>query len=337
METVVRPGSLRGWSDLVAQLGGDPPALLRAAHLAEDALEDEDSPISARGAMTLLELSANSLGCPDFGLQLSLFQDVDALGPLTAVLRNASTVRATLGLASEWLFVHSPALRLSIEEDGSRAAIVFDLLLEPHSPARQTMELGLATCHRMFATVLWNSYRPLAVWLPHTPLAPLTRYVQFFSATVHPEGRDARLVVPSRLLDERVPGADEAIRANALAFLESRFPRPDATTTERVRHLLFRTLGTADDDYRAVARSLSMHPRTLQRHLRAEATTFERIKDDVLRTTAHRYLTDSGIAATQLSQILGLSESSARSRASRRWFGMSPREVRERQHETWIH
>ncbi|WP_330455098.1 MULTISPECIES: AraC family transcriptional regulator [unclassified Streptomyces] len=337
METVVRPGSLRGWPDLVTQLGGDPPALLRSASLAEDALTDEDTPISARGAMALLELSANSLDCPDFGLRLSLFQDVDALGPLTAVLRNASTIRATLDLASEWLFVHSPALRLSIEEDGDRAAIVFDLLLEPHPPARQTVELGLATCHRMFVTVIGSSYRPLAVWLPHTPLAPLTRYVQFFSATVHPEGRDARLVVPRRLLDERVPGADEAIRANALAFLESRFPRLDATITERVRHLLFRTLGTEDDDYRAVARSLSMHPRTLQRRLRAEATTFEQIKDDVLRTTAHRYLTESDISATQLSQVLGLSESSALSRASRRWFGMSPREVRQRQSKTRIH
>lgn len=334
METVVRPGSVRGWADLVTQLGGDAPALLRAANLADDALADEDFPISARGAMSLLELSANSLGCPDFGLQLALFQDVDALGPLTAALRNASTVRATLGLASEWLFVHSPALRLSIEEDGDRAAIVFDLLLEPRPPARQTMELGLATCHRMLATVLGSVYRPLVVWLPHMPLAPLTRYVQFFSATVHPEARDARLVVSSRLLDEHVPGADEAIRANALAFLESRFPHPDATTTEQVRYLLFRTLGTADDDYRVVARSLSMHPRTMQRHLRVEATTFDRIKDDVLRTTAHRYLTETGISATQLSRVLGLSESSALTRASRRWFGMSPREVRQRQHET---
>lgn len=332
----MRPGSLRGWSDLVARLGGDPRALLRSAGLAEDALADEDFPISAHGAMTLLELSAHALACPDFGLRLSLFQDVDALGPLEAVLRNAATVRATLGLASRWLFVHSPALRLSIEEDGERAAIVFDLLLEPRPPARQTVELGLATCHRMLVTVLGSSYRPLAVSLPHTPLAPLTRYVQFFSATVHPESRDARLVVPRRLLDERVPGADEAIRANALAFLESRFPRPDATTTERVRHLLFRTLGTQDDDYRAVARSLSMHPRTMQRRLRAEATTFERIKDEVLRTTAHRYLTESGISATRLAQVLGLSESSALSRATRRWFGMSPREVRQRRGGTGI-
>ena len=128
----MRPGSLRGWAGLVTQLGGDPIALLGEAGLPHDALTDEDVPISARRAMSLLEISATSTTCPDFGLQLSLFQDLDALGPLMALLPNGTSVRATLELVGQWLFVHSPALGLSITRDGDRAAIVIDQIGRAH-------------------------------------------------------------------------------------------------------------------------------------------------------------------------------------------------------------
>ncbi|GEE00769.1 HTH-type transcriptional regulator VirS [Gordonia spumicola] len=330
METSVRPGSLRGWTELVTQLGGEPSALLEDAGLPPDALVDEDALISARAAMHLLERAAGDLECPDFALQLSHYQDIDAFGPLTAALRNAPTVRAFWILASQWLFIHSPAVTLSVEEADGSAAILFDLVLDPLPPVRQTIDLVLATCHRLFAIVLGGVYRPVSVWVPHTPSAPLTRYIQFFAATVHPESRRAQIVVPAWFLDARIPDADDDIRANALTYIESRFPLPDATLTERVRHRVFRTLGTEDADYGAVAKSLSLHPRTMQRHLGREGTSFAGIKDDVMRNTAHRYLIESTMPASQLAQTLGFSELSAFTRACTRWFGASPTAVRNR-------
>ena len=322
------PGSLRGWSDLVTRLGGLPSPLLETAGLPPDALDDEDALIPARAGMQLLELAADTLACPDFALQLSLYQDVDAFGPLTAAMRNTPTVRGTLDLVSQWLFVHSAAVALSVELGTDHTAIAFDLLLDPLPLARQTTDMCLATCHRVFATVLGSTYRPISVWLPHAPVAPLTRYIQFFAATVHPESKRAQLVVPAWLLDARVPDADDDIRANALAYLRSRYPQPDDTLTERVRHLLFQTLGTPDADYLAVARSLSLHPRTMQRRLNVEGTSFVRIKDEVLRNTARRYLTESSMTISQLAQILGFSEVSAFTRACTRWFGAPPTQVR---------
>lgn len=196
-------------------------------------------------------------------------------------------------------------------------------------PARQTADMCLATCHRVFATILGGTYSPVSVWLPHATVAPLTRYIQFFAATVRPERKRDLLVVPAWFLDARVPEADDEIRANALAYLRSRYPQPNDTLTDRVRHLLFQTLGTPDADYLAVARSLSLHPRTMQRRLNVEGTTFVRIKDDVLRNTARRYLTESSMTITQLAQVLGFSEVSAFTRACTRWFDAPPSKLRQ--------
>ena len=78
----------------------------------------------------------------------------------------------------------------------------------------------------------------------------------------------------------------------------------------------------------------NMHPRTLQRRLREEGTSFEDIKDDVRRDAAARYLSQSDIPLTRVAALLGYSESSVLARSCKRWFDNSPRKVREMAGET---
>ena len=77
-----------------------------------------------------------------------------------------------------------------------------------------------------------------------------------------------------------------------------------------------------------------MHPRTLQRRLREEGTSFEEIKDDVRRDAAARYLSQPDIPLTKVAALLGYSESSVLARSCRRWFDSSPRKVREQYEES---
>ncbi len=73
-----------------------------------------------------------------------------------------------------------------------------------------------------------------------------------------------------------------------------------------------------------------MHPRTLQRRVREEGTTFEAIKDGVRRGLAQRYLSQPDLPLTQITALLGYSEQSAFGRSCRRWFGVTPRQERTR-------
>jgi len=81
-----------------------------------------------------------------------------------------------------------------------------------------------------------------------------------------------------------------------------------------------------------------MHPRTLQRRVREEGTTFEAIKDQARRDLAQRYLSQPDLPLTQITALLGYSEQSAFGRSCRRWFDMTPRQERARllaaSHET---
>ena len=73
---------------------------------------------------------------------------------------------------------------------------------------------------------------------------------------------------------------------------------------------------------------LGIHPRALQRRLRAEGESFEAIKDGVRREIALRYLKDASIPLIRVAKMLGYSETSALSRSCYRWFSASPRQVR---------
>ena len=50
--------------------------------------------------------------------------------------------------------------------------------------------------------------------------------------------------------------------------------------------------------------------------------------DDVRRAAAHRLITQTDLPLSQVTAMVGLAEQSALSRAARRWFGLSPRELR---------
>ena len=77
-----------------------------------------------------------------------------------------------------------------------------------------------------------------------------------------------------------------------------------------------------------VARTLHLHPRTLQRRLVVVGTSFGQVVDDLRRDRAHRYITTTDLSLAQVADLVGFAEQSTLSHAVRRWFGLSPGELR---------
>ena len=71
-----------------------------------------------------------------------------------------------------------------------------------------------------------------------------------------------------------------------------------------------------------------MHPRTLQRRLREQDTTFEDIKDETRRDLALRYLAHPEVPLAQVTTVLDYSEQSALTRSCQRWFHTTPSALR---------
>jgi len=61
----------------------------------------------------MLEASAEDLQSPDFRLRLSSWQGLHILGPLAVIARHAQTVLSGVEAIARYLYIHSPALRLT--------------------------------------------------------------------------------------------------------------------------------------------------------------------------------------------------------------------------------
>lgn len=329
---VIRAASLRGFVPLVGQLGGDAHALLERFGIPVEALARDDGLIPITAHDLMLDAAAAELGCPDLGLRLAEEQDLSILGPLAVAIESSSSVAEALALASKFLFVHSPALHIGVEEDPRGAAAVVaityrkSLRESPYSP--QATELGIALLHRISITLLGESTGLRSVGVAHAPLSPVGRYTDHFGVDVRFNATVSALRVDRHVLDTSFAEADETIRQIALAHLMSTHTDPDEQAAVRVRRALADGLGSAPSTLAQVARVLAVHPRTLQRQLSREETSFDLILDDIRRTTATHLITRTDIPFVQVAGLVGLSEQSALSRAVRRWSGVSPRELR---------
>ncbi|WP_412746706.1 AraC family transcriptional regulator [Krasilnikovia sp. MM14-A1004] len=336
MGSMVRAAGLRGLPHLVDALGGDGAALLARFRVPAAALDSDDAVIGAATADRILETAAAELGCPDLGLRLAEQQDMTVLGPLAVAIENSPTFGAALDCATRYLFVHSPALAVSRVPDPAGQPGVIGLRYagtdEPLPP--QALDLGVGLFHRIIVLLHGGPYGLRSVHLPHPPLAPVTRYTAFFGADVRFGKPAAVLRVPAHLTATPVPGGDQVLRDIALDYLTHHYPTPDQTVSARVQHLLAQSLGTAPVDIAAIARQLQTHPRTLQRRLAAEGTTFAALLDDARRAAAYQLIARSDLPLSQVTVMVSLTEQSALTRAARRWFGVTPRELRRGQHRT---
>lgn len=329
--TVIRSAGLRAFGTTVTELGGDPAALAARAGVPLEALHTDDLMVPAEAMATLLEVAAAELDCPDLGLRIADRQDLSMLGPLAPAVQNSPTMGEALACASRYLFVHAPSLSIGIEEDpyAVRGVVAVRYGTQPGLPhPPQATDLGLAFVHHAVRLLAGADYGLRTVELPHQPVAALSTYEDYFGVRVHTGRAAAMLRVPARLVDHPLDGADETIRRMAVSYLDAQAPPETREVVPRVRAAVRQVLGTTGADIGSVARLLAVHPRTLQRRLAEEGASYSAVVDEVRRGAARRYLTATDMPLTQVAAALGLSEQSALTRASRRWFGVTPSDVR---------
>lgn len=100
-------------------------------------------------------------------------------------------------------------------------------------------------------------------------------------------------------------------------------PRRREPTVARVRQHL-QEAGPAWPDLAATAAALHMSTSTLQRHLAAEGTSFQTLKDELRRDIAIVRLSTTEVALATLAQELGFADSAAFQRAFKGWTGSPP-------------
>jgi AraC-like DNA-binding protein len=331
--SVVRIDALRGFSDVVRSLGGDPEALLARAQIDPALLANRQAVVSYRTMVHLLERCASDLNCPDFGLRLAEAQGgAKVLGPIEIAMRNSTSLRDAFRYCADHVQAYSPAAQICLEPEpgNERTFLRFEILLAHLPYQRQAVEQALLLTQHAAHSISGGQARACEIWFSHEPVASIAVYRAHFNAIVRFGQSSSGLFFYNRDLAQPIADPDPQLYELATSFIDTRFPSAATTMTTRVRSIVGKLLVAGQCTNSRVASTLGLHPRTLQRRLREEGGCFETIKDSVRRDIALRYLGQTDVPLIRVAEMLGYSEASVLSRSCYRWFAASPRQLRNR-------
>jgi AraC-like DNA-binding protein len=326
-EASQRVGPLAEIPRLLRDLGADPAAVTASAGIDLEVLGAQENRIPYVAVGRLLYQCAIKTGCPHFALLLGQLTRLSHLGLPGQLVQNSPTLGAAARTYAVYQHLDTQGMaKFLIEKDG--VATLGNIVYQSGTEhADQIYDVDVAATLSVIRELCGSHWRPERVLFSHSKPADAGPYRRFFQAPCRFDSERTALVFPAAMLEQRIPGADP----RQLRILETQAQaRSDFGLVFRLRRtlgvLLLAEAASGDE----VAKLLSMHRRTLNRRLKAEGTTFKDLLDEVRFEAACQLLDTARIPITQIAVSLGYAETSAFSRAFRRWSGTTPVERRRR-------
>src|SRR6185436_16070979 len=304
----------------------DPAALLRSAGLEGALLEDPERMLPFSAVAGLLEEAARKSGCGQFGLLMAESRSLGSIGPLSLLLQHEPRLGDVIAAMVRHQNLFGDAAHVESEMIGD--AMFVRLGFSGSQPAFQIAELSIATTCRCLAAILKRPWMPESIHFIHSAPDDMRIHRRIFSCPID-FGSDFNGFVCTRdALQERNPAGDAELAAHAERLLALLMPPSETgTASERVRRSLRLLLPAGRGTLDQVARGFCLTPRSLQRQLRREESSFAKLLDEVRREMAQNYL--SALRhVTLVAQLTGYRSTGSFTRWFTAQFGRSPIEWR---------
>jgi AraC-like DNA-binding protein len=314
------------------RLGLDTAALLHAAGISRETLDDPDARFEAAQVSALWTKAYELSGDPVLSLHAAEACPLGAYKVIHYIAANASTVGEAFRYSARYFPLINTAITLPIDESGD--VITFDVEDQsgPRGVTRPYAEycLSVFLLHVREATGVRFPLR--RVEFVHRAPPDIREHERIFGCPVRFEAAHNRMSfdragweTPSTGAQ---PGVLEILTQHAELLLE-KLPRgPDLV--ERTRQAIGERLRGGDPSLESVARGLGMSERSLQRHLRELGYSYNALADEVRAATARLYLEQPDIAIAEVAYLLGFADQSTFNRAFKRWTGQTPARSRAR-------
>jgi AraC-like DNA-binding protein len=315
--------------DKLGELGLARNLLLREAKIDESQLRDPDGRISLDAVTRLWRAAASHVTDPAFGLRIGADTSVREWGLVGYAVAYSSTLGSALNRFAHYSRVMSDALVVRIDTERDAAWVRLDV--QPELRAfRPAVDARLAALLSACREMLGAPVTPLLVQLSYRQPADVKEYERFFGAPLEFGSLTSSFLLRSEDLARRLAIADTTLAGYLETLADQKLASigTERSLRERVRRTLWSELSERTPTLEAVARSLGVSARTLQRQLRQEGVTFAKLLAELRREMAPSLLRDGRNSVSEVAFLLGYEDPSAFRRAFQRWFGQSPRSFR---------
>ena len=329
----VRVGTIIALPAILRNLGVNPVEVLGEIGVDIELFDDPDNRISYAARGEMLAHCVNRTGCHHLGLLIGQQDGLKSLGLVGLLVRYSPDVRsALLGLTHFFhLHVHGAVVNLEVKEKFT--ALVYKTYQPGTKATDQVGDGAVAAMFNIMHELCGSLWMPSEVCFAHSKPEDIQPYQVFFQAPLIFDAESNAVIFTSDWLSRRLPHDDPDL----LRLLQKQVNKLEISFAKdlpgQVRSLLRTVLLTQHASIKQVAELLSMHSRTLSRHLNAHGTSFQSLVDEGRYEIARQMLKDTRIDVSQIASILNYADTSSFIRAFRRWSGVTPGQWRDSQQE----
>lgn len=314
-----------------------PVAPLLAKHAEARRFQDPYAELDLRQYVAIFEEAAVLARDPFFGLRLAQEIEIEQFGPLGILILAAGSLGRAMQAWARYSSTWQSGTATEVLSRGDVAECVYQIADDSIWPRRQDTEFTLALVCRLFHGVLGRQWAPLGIQLEHAAPEGFETstarrlYQRAFRSPVEFGFSSNRIIIDRGDLDQPTPGAYHALAPHVEHLLQTlERSRQPQCLRDRVIRVVRNRLGYQPISVSAIASSLSLSPRTLQRRLEDEGTSLRNIIRECRRGRAEAMLADPKRQVTTVAHSLGYADTAVLSRAFKAWTGIAPRAYRRR-------
>jgi AraC-like DNA-binding protein len=230
---------------------------------------------------------------------------------------------------SRFFSVISNAGKIDVTEEKESIKVAF-VLPVPYGIAEDAgIDAGLALFVQLCRIVRGDRFSPSLLYMQRPQPSSTGTFDDFFSCPIHYNTHQNALVFAKKEVQRRSPIANpDLARANDQVVIDYLRRHAVENTSSKVSSLIVEALPSGTPSIKSIAEKLFMSPKTLQRRLTSEATTFSILMDDVRLTLANNYLQQPWRSIGEVSYLLGFTEPSNFTRWYKGKMSISPADYR---------
>jgi len=298
--------------------------------LAED-LEHPHTPIPLSKYLLFMESAAREAEDPLLGIRLGQACGPEILGALGFLFLSSQTIYEALNNLSRYETLLQDVTHMTLRREGSELWFSYELFGVEAAEGRQDIEFSLSFTNRMIRLFGGGQVQVSAIHFRHDPSTPILRYEKLLGTRCSFGEESNTIRIPERCTNISGKLFDPHLFQILKDYLDVDLERKMRLSSfaEQLERIVYDGHIKPPITAQKMASQLGISTATLNRRLRAEGKAFKEVVDAIHFAMARRFLTDSSLSVTQISEAVGFSSVASFTRAFCRWtHGTSPSQFR---------
>ncbi|MFV2060407.1 MAG: AraC family transcriptional regulator [Gammaproteobacteria bacterium] len=328
------PSTLSTWAIVIAkaadEAGIDSKNLFERAGADPKLLDDPNARYSYDIMAKLWSILSEEVSDPCFGLKLVKYIQPTTFHAFGYAWFASSTLKDALERYQRYIRLVSNGVEVFFEKNETEYQFNIELKSDiQYDVSYLAADAALAAVIKLCRMSYGEKFSPNTVLMKRPGSDHEQDLINYFGAPITFSSELTGFTFDAAMLEQKLSSANAELAHNndkiIMAHL-AKLDRDDIVNQVKVALVDLLSSGAVNEDM--IASELHVSKRSLQRKLSGLGTSYKRVLEETRSSLAKQYVEDSALSITEISYLLGFSETSNFTRAFKRWTGKSPSELR---------